>query len=61
MMVGRRRVSQHLPAGIARHHHRDLGLQIECLLGHAGLLSQRPPGIAGIRPRLSNFTWPRPS
>ena len=46
MMVGRGRVSDHLAARIARHHHRDFGLEIQALLGHAGLLPQRPPGIA---------------
>ena len=45
MMVGRGRVRDQLSAGVARHHHRDLGLQVECLLGDAGLFPQRSPGV----------------
>ena len=52
MMVGGRRVSQNLAAGITRHHHRNLGFEIESLLCHAGLLSQGPPCLTRIRSSL---------
>jgi hypothetical protein len=61
MMVGRSRVGDDLTARIARHHHRDLGLQIQCLLGDARLPPQGRQATAPLsKPscRTSIFTWP---
>ena len=48
MMVGRRRVGQHLATGIARHHDRDLHFQIHSLFGDTRLTSQGRPCIPNI-------------